>query len=100
VAAPSPPVSAAPPPAAASYAPAAGAETAEGLPPAPRTVWPKLALTALVGSGANGTAVINGKVLSIGETIDGAELTAIGEGGVELEFGGDRQFLRIGGALP
>jgi len=70
-----------------------------------RVEWPKLTLTAAMGRGAVGSVTIidsasKKKIYSVGDTVDGVRIVAIGEGGVYLEYKGEKQFLRVGNSLP
>jgi hypothetical protein len=49
---------------------------------------PELVVNGLVWGGSNPQAVINGKLYSVGEAVEGATLTAIAADGVTLEFQG------------
>jgi len=66
-------------------------------PPAP-VRWPKLTLQGTVAtrSPATSQAIINGRMLRIGDRIEGAMLVAIEEGAVILELQGERRELRVG----
>ena len=66
----------------------------------PVTPWPKLTLTAVAGRGQTGSAVINGKPLRVGDTIENVKFVGIGNAGVELEYRGERQTLGVGSSLP
>lgn len=69
-------------------------------PPEPKAAepWPPLTVTALVGKGARGAAVINGKVVGVGETIEGVEVLSIGAQSVSLGYRGAQQVVKVGGA--
>jgi hypothetical protein len=68
--------------------------------PGPEPVaWPSLALSGMVGKGINGSAIINGAVVSVGEVVDGARVTFIGIQNVELEYKGETRTLRVGQML-
>jgi hypothetical protein len=69
-------------------------------PPKPVTKWPALALTAIAGRGSRGSAVINGKPILVGETVESVTLVSIGEGVAQLEYQGGTQTLRVGNSLP
>ena len=58
--------------------------------------WPSLSLTAIVGRGVTGSAIINGTIVSVGESIDGVMLVIIGDQSVEIEFEGMQRSLRVG----
>jgi len=60
--------------------------------------WPALKLTGILrGSGpAESTALINGKMISAGQTIDGVTIVEIQADGVLLKYGAENRFLRVG----
>ncbi len=71
-------------------------------PPALRTVvWPALRLSGILGVGAagEGSAILNGEVVGVGESIMGAELIEVTRQGVRLRKDGEERFMRIGGIL-
>jgi hypothetical protein len=57
-----------------------------------------LSLGGIVGKGTSGSASINGEVVAIGESIEGAKLVAVGNQGAYLEFKGKRIFVKVGGS--
>jgi hypothetical protein len=61
--------------------------------------WPDLSLTGVVGKGVSGSAMLNGQLLSVGESTDGVTLIGIGSHGVELSCKGDRKTLKVGGSI-
>ncbi|MDO9541364.1 MAG: hypothetical protein Q7J98_03460 [Kiritimatiellia bacterium] len=63
--------------------------------------WPLLKLTGILrGSGpAESTAVINGKMINAGQTIDKVTVVAIQADGVLLKCGTEKKFLRVGATL-
>lgn len=63
---------------------------------APAVDWPLLRLTGVVGKGKNGSAVINGEIVSVGEAIEGAVLLSIDRLGASLEYRGDRRLMKVG----
>lgn len=67
-------------------------------PPAPRPKreWPLLTLSAIVGRGANGSALISGNILVVGEAMKGVKLVSIKSGGVWLDYKGELRFLQQG----
>ena len=60
--------------------------------------WPRLNLHGVMAqSGPNqGSAIINGTVVEVGERIDGARLVEVQRNGVLLEFKSSTQFVRVG----
>ncbi len=58
--------------------------------------WPALKISGVMGSGKNGTAIINGKMLGVGELINGAKVEAISGGSVTFEYQGKTKTLRSG----
>ena len=62
----------------------------------PTISWPAIKVNGIVGRGRTGSAILNGKVVPIGESIEGAHLVEIGKHpSVTLEFKGERKTLRI-----
>ena len=61
--------------------------------------WPALTLTGVVGRGANGSAMINGEIVEIGESIEGVKLLSIDKQGVNLQYHGEERFLKSGMSL-
>lgn len=62
------------------------------------SAWPRLTLNGVMaqtGPG-QGSAIINGTVVEIGEKIEGARLVEVQRNGVLVEFKGSTQFLRVG----
>ena len=55
-----------------------------------------MTLKGIVGKGKSGTAVIDDSVIGVDETVKGVRLVSIEEQGVELEYRGERRFLRVG----
>jgi len=54
-----------------------------------------LKLTAVVGSGANVKALVNGRILKVGDTLEGALVVAIGNDAVTLELAGEKTDLTL-----
>ncbi len=48
----------------------------------------RFVLSGIMGSGAGGVAIINGKILRVGDTVSGGKAVAIAKGRVRLEFNG------------
>ena len=68
--------------------------------PEPAAVdWPSLSVSAIVGRGTTGAAIINGKVIGVMETIDGAEVIGVGQQGVKLGYEGEVRFLKVGSSI-
>lgn len=65
-------------------------------PQAPR--WPELKLSGVLrGSGhKESSAFINGKMYSVGQTVEGVEIVEIQPQGVVLKYSGETRFLRVG----
>jgi hypothetical protein len=58
-------------------------------------LWPRFSLSGLLADGqqdGEGAAVVNGEVVSVGEWVDGMFVHEIGDGGITLEYQGDRKF--------
>ena len=62
------------------------------------SVWPRLNLHGVMAQTmpGQGSAIINGTVVEVGERIDGARLVEVQRNGVLLEFKGNTQFVRVG----
>ncbi|MCX5655036.1 MAG: hypothetical protein NTY65_10355 [Planctomycetota bacterium] len=81
-------------PAAPAGAPSAAAAPAPK-PPRPAAEPPKLKVTSIFYNARAPTAIINGQVTGVGETIDGATVVAISPRSVEILFDGRRTTLRL-----
>jgi len=73
----------------------AGAEP-EAEMPASESQWPILNLKGIVGKGQRGAAVINGKVVAVGELIEGVKVVSVNSRGAQLEYEGNSRHLRVG----
>ena len=62
-------------------------------------VWPRLALSGVMGHGPQGLAIINREHIGIGETVNGVTVVGIQDQGVELSYKGERRFLKVGSSL-
>lgn len=58
--------------------------------------WPVLKLSGVVGRDTQGSAIINGNIIPIGQTIEGVKVVKIIGGGVEVEYQGETKILRVG----
>lgn len=60
--------------------------------------WPRLTLNGVMAQAgpAQGSAIINGTMVEIGEKIEGVRLVEVRRSGVLLEFKGNTQFVRVG----
>ncbi len=58
--------------------------------------WPSLSLDGIVGSGAQGSCLINNQIVRVGEHVQEVKIVAIRKDGVELEYQGEKRFLRVG----
>ena len=69
-------------------------------PPEPR--WPMLTLKAVMArtGSKRGTALLNGRLVSAGEDVDGVRVMEVREDGVLLGLEGRTHFLRVGQTLP
>ena len=61
--------------------------------------WPQISLTAVVGKGLTGAAIINGQIVGVGEIVDDVEVAAVGRQGVKLQYMGESRFLKVGTTL-
>ncbi|MEI8138733.1 MAG: hypothetical protein WCI03_02575 [bacterium] len=101
-----------PPPVAAPVIPASPLSIAEPPPlpqkiaPPPPTpaklempvVWPKLTVSGIIGSSKNGRSavILNGQMMSPGETIEGVVIDSIDKQKVKLKFSGEVKLLSVG----
>ncbi|MDD4869330.1 MAG: hypothetical protein PHR77_02125 [Kiritimatiellae bacterium] len=58
--------------------------------------WPLLKVSGIVGKGQDGSVFINGKILSVGESIDEVKIESISNGSVILKYQGTTKKLRSG----
>jgi hypothetical protein len=57
--------------------------------------FPKLTLSGLTLSGSNSSAVINGRVVCLGERVEGVQVTGIDEEGVRIALDGQANRLLL-----
>ena len=62
----------------------------------PPVVWPAIEVNGIVGREKNGSALLNGEIVAVGDSIEGAKVISIKGQTVELEFQGERQTVRPG----
>jgi outer membrane protein assembly factor BamE (lipoprotein component of BamABCDE complex) len=55
--------------------------------------WPLVSLGSVIGSGSQGSAILNGNVTSVGDVVDGVQLMSVHAQGVHLKYNGKTQFL-------
>jgi hypothetical protein len=62
-------------------------------------IWPRLTVSGIIGTSrtSRGAVIINGQMLSIGATIEGAKVVAVEKQAVHLSFGGETRTLTVGG---
>jgi hypothetical protein len=65
--------------------------------PAPSAPWPALTVSGVLESGAGGSCIINGRVFSEGDMIEGVRIVDITKNRVLAEFQGERRVLTIKG---
>ena len=73
----------------------AGAEPEAETPDA-EVQWPVLKVKGIVGKGQRGAAVINGKVVAVGELIEGVKVVSVNSRGARLEYKGSSRHVRVG----
>ena len=63
-------------------------------------LWPKLTVSGIIGSAKSGrsAAIINGQMLSPGDTIEGVTIESIEKQKVKLQFSGEIKTLSMGGS--
>ena len=61
-------------------------------------VWPRLTVSGFMGGGrtVRSTVIINGQMLTQGDTLDGAKVVTIDKRGVTLSFSGETRTLAVG----
>ena len=90
------PVAVSPPPEVRPVALATPVVTNTPAPPPKPVVWPSLKITGVLERGERGAALINGRVIAVGEEIQGVKVIAVGKNGVTLEYEGARKTVRTG----
>ncbi len=58
--------------------------------------WPPLTLTAVMGKGKKGSAVINGEMYGVGDDIAGVVFESVGKNSINLKYKGESRSLRRG----
>lgn len=67
--------------------------------PARPVVWPAVNLSAIVGAGSRGSALLNGEPLAVGQqTTDGISLVSVEARAALLEYQGERKRFLVGGS--
>ena len=67
--------------------------------PARPVVWPAVNLSAIVGAGSRGSALLNGELLAVGQqTTDGIALVSVEARAALLEYQGERKRFLVGGS--
>ncbi len=61
--------------------------------------WPTLKVTAALEKGGSGQAIINGKFITVGESIDGVKLVKISGNAVEFSYKYERKILKVGNSV-
>lgn len=79
------------PPAPEIYIEPAAPEPVPGIP----VEWPELKLTGIATKENQGIAIINGRMLTAGRTLNGIIVREVREADVVLEYGGERRILHI-----
>ncbi len=59
-------------------------------------IWPNVVVTGIAGQGSKGSAIINGHIVPVGESIHDITVVSIGVQGVLLQYQGETQFVRVG----
>ena len=62
----------------------------------PPVEWPSVTLAGFVGAGNDGTAILNGEFIGVGETIAGVKLVGFYQKSVKLSYKGETQTLKMG----
>jgi hypothetical protein len=102
VVAPPPPPVVQPPPAPVVQPPVAVTNEPVATPPkvAMPVLWPKLIVTGIIGSSRTGhsAAIVNGQMLSPGDSLEGVRIEAIEKQRVKLVYQGEVKSLSVGGS--
>lgn len=62
------------------------------------TVWPEMIITGVIGAdGANGAALINGQLISVGESYQGIRIISISRNSIRASFEGEIRTFKVGG---
>lgn len=62
--------------------------------------WPVLQVSGIIRqAGGVAAAIVNGKLVSAGDRVDGVDIVAVEMAGVWVELKGQRKFIRVGGAF-
>jgi hypothetical protein len=69
---------------------------AKAPPPAPPAIWPGVKLTGMVKLGGTAAALINGRIVAPGESIEDVTLIRVNTEGALLRFKGEERLLRVG----
>ena len=82
--------------------PAAGTPSVPEPVPVPAVVeepviWPILGVSGLVGKGEQGSVMFGAEIIGVGESIEGVKVISISKQGAELEYRGQRKFVKVGG---
>ncbi len=66
--------------------------------PQPLLVWPRIMVSGIMGGGRAGrsTALVNGQMVSVGESVESAKVVAIDKHGVTFNFAGETRTLSVG----
>ncbi len=64
--------------------------------PAAPVIWPPIKLTGLVKLGSTAAALINGKVVAPGDTIEGVLIRSVTKEGAVVRLAGEERLLRVG----
>ncbi|MCX5716102.1 MAG: hypothetical protein NTV07_04470 [Candidatus Omnitrophica bacterium] len=62
---------------------------------APKTPLPQLLISAVIWGSSKPQAIINNKIITVGETIEGVKVVNIGKEGIKINFNGEETILPI-----
>jgi hypothetical protein len=72
--------------------------TVTPLPSKKITVWPEMTITGIIGADlANGAALINGQLISVGESYQGVKILSISRNSIKAVYDGETRTLKVGG---
>jgi len=60
-------------------------------------IWPILSISGLVGKGEQGSVMFGAEIVGVGESIEGVKVLSISKQGAQLEYRGEKKFVKVGG---
>ena len=62
------------------------------------TYWPRIMVSGLIGNGAGGAAILNGEIITVGESILGVTVKGVEAKAVRLAYKGEERTIHVGQA--